>query len=424
MLDAWLKRLETQHPKAMDLGLDRLREVWQALGAPWPGAKVVTVAGTNGKGSAVATLRALAVAQGLRVGDTTSPHLHRFNERIQLQGVPASDGQIVEAFERIEAARGSLTLTYFETAILAAFLIMADAALDLAILEVGLGGRLDAVNIIDADLALLTPVDLDHQSWLGSTREAIGLEKAGVFRPGRPVIIADPNPPASVLERVAALGCPSARWGQDFGVRARATGSEAFVTGLEHPLVWPLHAPLPVAPPSFLGALQAWAALGYPLTEAVLDSALAMTPPPGRQQWRALEGQALLFDVAHNPHAAAFLAERLEAPLDLAVFGCYADKDAEGMFQALSPKVERWLFVPTPGPRGQTGETLAARLAPHCDAAGQPFEVLPSLSAETLQGALAASRLQGLKRVGFLGSFSVASAAETALLPKGQGRGG
>ena len=424
MLDAWLKRLETQHPKAMDLGLDRLREVWQALGAPWPGAKVVTVAGTNGKGSAVATLRALALAQGLRVGDTTSPHLHRFNERIQLQGVPASDGQIVEAFERIEAARGSLTLTYFETAILAAFLIMADAALDLAILEVGLGGRLDAVNIIDADLALLTPVDLDHQSWLGSTREAIGLEKAGVFRPGRPVIIADPNPPASVLERVAALGCPSARWGQDFGVRARATGSEAFVTGLEHPLVWPLHAPLPVAPPSFLGALQAWAALGYPLTEAVLDSALAMTPPPGRQQWRALEGQALLFDVAHNPHAAAFLAERLEAPLDLAVFGCYADKDAEGMFQALSPKVERWLFVPTPGPRGQTGETLAARLAPHCDAAGQPFEVLPSLSAETLQGALAASRLQGLKRVGFLGSFSVASAAETALLPKGQGRGG
>ena len=424
MLDAWLKRLETQHPKAMDLGLDRLREVWQALGAPWPGAKVITVAGTNGKGSAVATLRALALAQGLRVGDTTSPHLHRFNERIQLQGVPASDGQIVEAFERIEAARGSLTLTYFETAILAAFLIMADAALDLAILEVGLGGRLDAVNIIDADLALLTPVDLDHQSWLGSTREAIGLEKAGVFRPGRPVIIADPNPPASVLERVAALGCPSARWGQDFGVRARATGSEAFVTGLEHPLVWPLHAPLPVAPPSFLGALQAWAALGYPLTEAVLDSALAMTPPPGRQQWRALEGQALLFDVAHNPHAAAFLAERLEAPLDLAVFGCYADKDAEGMFQALSPKVERWLFVPTPGPRGQTGETLAARLAPHCDAAGQPFEVLPSLSAETLQGALAASRLQGLKRVGFLGSFSVASAAETALLPKGQGRGG
>ena len=423
MLDAWLKRLETQHPKAMDLGLDRLREVWQALGAPWPGEKVVTVAGTNGKGSAVATLRALALAQGLRVGDTTSPHLHRFNERIQLQGMPASDGQIVEAFERIEAARGSLTLTYFETAILAALLIMADASLDLAILEVGLGGRLDAVNIIDADLALLTPVDLDHQSWLGSTREAIGLEKAGVFRAGRPVIIADPNPPASVLERVAALGCPSARWGLDFGVRAQATVSEAYVTAFEQSLAWPLSAPLPVAPPSFLGALQAWAALGYPLTEAVLDRALAMTPPPGRQQWRTLEGQALLFDVAHNPHAAAFLAERLESPLDLAVFGCYVDKDAEGMFHALAPKVKRWAFVPTPGPRGQAGETLAARLAPLCGAAGQPFKVLPSLGPEVLQRMLLASRSQGLKRVGFLGSFSVASAAETALLPNGTGAG-
>lgn len=423
MLDAWLKRLETQHPKAMDLGLDRLRKVWLALGVPSPGAKVVTVAGTNGKGSAVATLRAIALAQGLRVGDTTSPHLHRFNERIQLQGVPASDGQIVEAFERIEAARGSLTLTYFETAILAAFLIMADAALDLAILEVGLGGRLDAVNIIDADLALLTPVDLDHQTWLGSTREAIGLEKAGVFRAGRPVIIADPNPPTSVLERVAALGCPSARWGLDFGVRALVDGSEAFVMGFERPLAWPLSAPLPVASPSFLGALQAWAALGYPLTEAVLASALAMTPPPGRQEWRTLEGQALLFDVAHNPHAAAFLAERLESPLDLAVFGCYAEKDAEGMFHALAPKVQRWLFVSTPGPRGQAGETLAARLSSLCDAAGQPFDVLPSLSAEALKGTLVASRAQGLKRVGFLGSFSVASAAETALLPNGTGAG-
>ena len=421
MLDAWLKRLETQHPKAMDLGLDRLREVWLALGAPWPGAQVVTVAGTNGKGSAVATLRALALAHGLRVGDTTSPHLHRFNERIQVQGTPASDAQIVAAFERIEAARGELTLTYFETAILAALLIMADAAVDLAILEVGLGGRLDAVNIIDADLALLTPVDLDHQSWLGTTREAIGREKAGVFRAGRPVIIADPDPPTSVLERVAHLGCPSARFGLDFGLRPRANGQEAFITGFEQHLAWPLKAPLPVAPPSFLGALQAWAALGYPLTGAVLDGALAMAPPPGRQQWRAHEGQMLLLDVAHNPHAAAFLAERLETPLDLAVFGCYADKDAEGMFRALAPRVRRWLFVPTPGPRGQAGETLAARLAPLCEAAGQPFEVLPSLSAEGLQGALAASRNQGLKRVGFLGSFSVASLAETALVPNRSG---
>lgn len=402
----------------MDLGLDRLREVWKALGSPWPGAQVVTVAGTNGKGSAVATLRALALAQGLRVGDTTSPHLHRFNERIQLQGEPASDAQIIQAFERIEAARGALTLTYFETAILAALLIMAEAELDLALLEVGLGGRLDAVNIIDADLALLTPVDLDHQSWLGSTREAIGLEKAGVFREGRPVIIADPSPPSTVLERVATLGCPSARWGVDFGLRTAPGGSEAFVAGFGQALAFPLAQPLPVAAPSFLGGLQGWAALGKPLTAELLEAALAMAPPPGRQQWRRRQGQALLFDVAHNPHAAAFLAERLETPLDLAFFGCYVDKDAEGMVQALAPKVRRWVFVPTPGPRGQGGEALATRLASLCEAAGRPFEVLPSLRAEALLEALGIAQERGDARVGFLGSFSVVSAAETAILPQ------
>jgi dihydrofolate synthase/folylpolyglutamate synthase len=268
---------------------------------------------------------------------------------------------------------------------------------------------------------MLTPVDLDHQSWLGSTREAIGLEKAGVFRAGRPVVIADPNPPASVLERVADLGSPSARWGVDFGLRHEGVGREAFITGFDQDTAFLLQRPLPVAAPSFFGALQAWAALGNPLTSALIDAALAMTPPPGRQQWRALAGQALLFDVAHNPHAAAFLAERLDAPLDLAVFGSYADKDAEGMVRALAPKVRRWLFVPTPGPRGQTGEALAARLAPLCKGVGQPFDVLPSLGAEALQGALAASRSEGLKRIGFLGSFSVVSAAEAALLPPAQG---
>ena len=417
MLEVWLKRLETQHPKAMDLGLGRVREVWQALGSPWPGTQVVTVAGTNGKGSAVATLRALALAEGLRVGDTTSPHLHRFNERIQVQGVPASDEQIVAAFERIEAARGSLTLTYFETAILAALLIMAEADLDLALLEVGLGGRLDAVNIIDADVALLTPVDLDHQSWLGSTREAIGLEKAGVFREGRPVVIADPAPPSTVLERVATLGCASARWGVDFGLRSANAGQEVFVTGFGQSLSLPLQGPLPVAPPSFLGALQAWAALGKRLTSDVVAAALAMAPPPGRQQWQDRQGLALLFDVAHNPHAAAFLADRLETPVDLAFFGCYGDKDAEGMFHALAPKVRRWVFVPTPGPRGQSAQALAERLGPLCEAVGQSFEQLPSLGAEALGPALAAFQESGVTRVAFLGSFSVVSAAEAALLP-------
>jgi len=411
VLAAWLKRLETQHPKAMDLGLERVQGVWQALGAPRPAPKVVTVAGTNGKGSAVATLRALAQAEGLRVGDTTSPHLHRFNERIVVQGAPAEDDQIVAAFERIEVARGTTSLTYFETAILAALLILKEAELDLAILEVGLGGRLDAVNIIDADVALVTPVDLDHQAWLGTTREAIGREKAGIFRPGHPVVIADPNPPASVLDHALALGCPLARHGEDFRLEAEPQGARVRVACLGARLQAPLTASLPVAEPSFLGALQAFAALGYPLEARHLTAALAMTPPPGRQRWLEVGSQTIVFDVAHNPHAAAFLASRLEAPVSTAVFGCFEDKDAEAMFDALAPKVRQWAFVDTEGPRGQSAAALADRLRGRPAAQGAIFHCLGALGPE----ALTWLRTAGGDRLAVLGSFTVVAAAERLL---------
>ncbi len=395
----------------MDLGLARLEVVWRALGAPRPAPKVVTVAGTNGKGSAVATLRALAQAEGLRVGDTTSPHLHRFNERIVVDGTPASDEQIVEAFERIETARGATSLTYFETAILAALLILRKAELDLAILEVGLGGRLDAVNIIDADVALITPVDLDHQAWLGNTREAIGQEKAGIFRAGRPVVIADPIPPASVLAQGVALRCPRACLGEDFSLQVGPQGARVRVVGFGAKLDAPLTAPLPVAEPSFLGALQAFAALGYALEGRHLAAALAMAPPPGRQSWTQLGSQAFLFDVAHNPHAAAFLASRLEAPVATAVFGCFEDKDAEAMFDALAPKVRQWAFVDTDGPRGQSAQVLADRLRDRLGARGSTFQCLGALGPEALTWLKAA----GGARIAVLGSFTVVAAAQRLL---------
>lgn len=395
----------------MDLGLARLEVVWRALGAPRPAPKVVTVAGTNGKGSAVATLRALALGAGLRVGDTTSPHLHRFNERIMVQGTPASDEQIVSAFERIEVARGTTSLTYFETAILAALLILKEAELDLAILEVGLGGRLDAVNIIDADVALVTPVDLDHQAWLGNTREAIGREKAGIFRPGRPVVIADPAPPASVLAHGVALGCPQARLGEDFALEAAPEGSRVRVEGFGAKLNLLLTAPLPVAEPSFLGALQAYAALGYALEARPLAAALAMKAPAGRQSWTQVGSQTFLFDVAHNPHAAAFLASRLEAPVATAVFGCFEDKNAEAMFDALAPKVRQWALVDTEGPRGQSAAVLADRLRGRPSAQGSTFHCLGALGPE----ALAWLRAEGGAEIAVLGSFTVVAAAQRLL---------
>ncbi|MEE4298409.1 MAG: Mur ligase family protein, partial [Pseudomonadales bacterium] len=212
-LAEWLEALEQAHGREIDLGLARLGRVWEALGSPRCARRIVTVAGTNGKGSVVHALEALARAEGLRTGTTTSPHLVRFNERIRIDGTEATDAAIVAAFERIEAARlalpeGPVSLTYFEAAILAALLLMAAADLDLAILEVGLGGRLDAVNLVDCDLAVVTPVDLDHQAWLGDDRETIGAEKAGVLRPRRPVVLTDPEPPASVLGRATALSAP------------------------------------------------------------------------------------------------------------------------------------------------------------------------------------------------------------------------
>jgi len=220
-LDQWLAHQQLQHPDAIALGLDRVRTVARRLGLTRPAARVITVAGTNGKGSTVAFIEAIARAAGLRVGAYTSPHLLRYNERVRIDGIDADDDALVAAFERIETARvlgdgEPIQLTYFEYGTLAALALLEDAQLDLAILEVGLGGRLDAVNIIDADVSVITTVDLDHQDWLGTDRESIGLEKAGVMRAGKPVVLGERDPPASVLRHAYKIGASAIRAGCDY----------------------------------------------------------------------------------------------------------------------------------------------------------------------------------------------------------------
>ena len=222
-LDDWLDYQQRIHPRAIELGLDRVREVWQRLGARGPAPVVITVGGTNGKGSTVAFLEAMLVADGRRVGAYTSPHLLRYNERVRIDGEDVGDAALIDVFERIEAARGEIALTYFEYGTLAALILFAEAGLDVALLEVGLGGRLDAVNIIDADAAIVTTVDLDHQDWLGNDLDSIGREKAGIFRNGRPAIVGDAQAPRGLLEEAARIGPDLRIAGRDFSVDVRAS---------------------------------------------------------------------------------------------------------------------------------------------------------------------------------------------------------
>ncbi|HZX81198.1 MAG TPA: Mur ligase family protein, partial [Lysobacter sp.] len=224
-LNDWLDRLERQHPRPVDLGLERIRAVHARLGLSRPAPVVITVGGTNGKGSTVAFIEAIARAQGLRVGAYTSPHLLRYNERIRIDGRDADDAAIVEAFEAIEAARGETTLTYFEVGTLAALWLFERTELDLAILEVGLGGRLDATNLVDADVAVITTIDLDHQDWLGDDVESIGFEKAGIARAWKPLVLGDDDPPSSVLRHAYAIGAKAWRIGCDFFIDRDVEGT-------------------------------------------------------------------------------------------------------------------------------------------------------------------------------------------------------
>lgn len=367
----WLAYLEQLHPSAIDMGLERSGAVAQRLGLSRPAPRVITVTGTNGKGSTCAFLAALLQEQGLRVGAYSSPHLLRYNERVQIGGVEASDAQLCEAFAAVEAARGEVSLTYFEMGTLAAFWLFQRAALDAAVLEVGLGGRLDAVNLIDADLALITSIGLDHADWLGDSRDSVAFEKAGILRPGKPALCGDLDPPQVLLEQVALLDAPLFRRGRDYDLSVgerdwswRGLNGRGEVVRLEGlPLL-----DLPMENAAL--ALQAYALLDLPWQAERIAGALSRTRVTGRLDRRVLNWQGkpltLLLDVGHNPHAAEYLAGRLAArpPAGkrLAVFGLLADKDLPGVVAPLLGEVADWAVAPLPTARTRPAGELQACL--------------------------------------------------------------
>ncbi|GGY22153.1 bifunctional folylpolyglutamate synthase/dihydrofolate synthase [Rhodanobacter panaciterrae] len=420
-LAEWLAYQEHVNVHSIELGLDRVREVWQRMGAPAPAKKVITVGGTNGKGSTVALLEAMLTAAGLRIGAFTSPHLLDYNERVRIDGKNADDAALIASFERIEAARKAIPLTYFEFGTLAALDLFARAdsdrnGLDVAVLEVGLGGRLDAVNIIDADVAIVTTVDLDHMDWLGPDRDSIGREKAGIARAGRPVIVGELDPPAGLLDALAACGARVERAGLDFHVERHADGwrwQHRDGTAMELP------DPALAAPVQFANAASAIAALHALWADdlsfaskdvfAAVSAGLHEVRVPARLQ--SLGGDpALIVDVGHNPQAARALAEWLDTqpPAHVhAVYGALADKDVAGVIGELGARIDHWHLagLDHATPRGLAVTALAAILQ----------QTLPQATFDThaeVAMALAAARAaaQPGERILAFGSFFVAAA--------------
>ncbi|WP_313224534.1 bifunctional tetrahydrofolate synthase/dihydrofolate synthase [Stutzerimonas nitrititolerans] len=359
-LGDWLAYLEQLHPTAIDMGLERAREVAVRLGLGRPARRIVTVTGTNGKGSTCAFIASLLHAQGLKVGVYSSPHLLRYNERVQIDGEQASDEALCAAFAAVEAARGDVSLTYFEMGTLAAFWLFQRAGLDAAVLEVGLGGRLDAVNLVDADVSVVTNIGLDHSEWLGDSRDSVATEKAGIFRSGKPALCGDLHPPASLLDCAASLPAPLYLRGRDFDLALDAHGWHwRGVSSAGEPLE--LHdlplLSLPVENAAL--AIQAFVLLEPVWQPERVADALLQTRVTGRLDRRTLRSKGqnvpLLLDVGHNPHAASYLAESLAArpPAGrrLAVFGLLADKDLDGILDVLLPRVDEWAVAPLATPR-------------------------------------------------------------------------
>lgn len=367
----WLSYLEQLHPSAIDMGLERSRVVLQRLGLGRLAPRVITVTGTNGKGSTCAFIAALLQAQGLKVGVYSSPHLLRYNERVQVAGVEATDAMLCEAFAVVEAARGDTSLTYFEMGTLAAFWLFQQAGLDALVLEVGLGGRLDAVNLLDADIAVVTSIGIDHADWLGDSRESVAFEKAGIFRASKPALCGDLDPPQPLLDQVALLDTPFFLRGRDYDLSTNA--QEWSWRGLNHlgAVVSLANLPLLDLPMENAAlALQAYALMQLPWQPEVITQALQQTRVVGRLDRRVLNWQGksltLLLDVGHNPHAAEYLAQRLEnRPISgkrLAVFGLLADKDLPGVVAPLLSEVASWAVAPLPIGRTRAAAELHAHL--------------------------------------------------------------
>ncbi|MDZ3990619.1 bifunctional tetrahydrofolate synthase/dihydrofolate synthase [Pseudomonas sp. Teo4] len=370
-LGEWLAYLEQLHPSAIDMGLERSQKVLARLALGKLAPRVVTVTGTNGKGSTCAFVASMLRAQGLKVGVYSSPHLLRYNERVLIDGQEASDEHLCEAFAAVEAARGEISLTYFEMGTLAAFWLFQRSALDAVVLEVGLGGRLDTVNVVDADLALVTSIGVDHVEYLGDTREKVAFEKAGIFRAGKPALCGDLNPPQPLLDKAAELAAPLFLRGRDFDLATvdgawhwRGTAADGAQVELRDlPLL-----DLPMENATL--ALQAYLLMGLPWDAGQVRQALLDTRITGRLDRRALSWQGkrieLLLDVGHNPHAAEYLAQRLSARPPkgrrLAVFGLLADKNLVGVVAPLQGLVDDWAVTPLATPRSRPAAELAVAL--------------------------------------------------------------
>ncbi|MFE8644532.1 bifunctional tetrahydrofolate synthase/dihydrofolate synthase [Sphingomonas sp. NCPPB 2930] len=375
-LSDWLAHCERLHPLGIEMGLDRVREVARRLDLRFD-CPVVTVAGTNGKGSTCAMFESIALQAGWKTGLYTSPHLVHFEERCRVRGEIVSAEALLPHFVAVEQARtqggaapagsqGEVSLTYFEFTTLVILRLLSQAGLDVVVLEVGLGGRLDATNIVDTDCAIITSIDIDHTGFLGNTRELIGFEKAGILRPGRPAVVSDPAPPASVLRHAEAIGADVWRTGTDFNISGDKqqwgwAGRGRRYSGLAYPALRGANQLVNAA-----GVLAAFEALRdrLPVTAQAVRTGLALVELPGRFQ--IVPGQpTLVLDVAHNPHSVAALTENLDAmgffPTTHAVFGAMADKDLGPMLARISPLVDRWYFTDLPIPRAETASHLCGK---------------------------------------------------------------
>jgi dihydrofolate synthase/folylpolyglutamate synthase len=414
-LDAWLAWLETLHPKKIDLSLDRVIEVLGTLGLTDPPYRVITVAGTNGKGSCVAMLESIYWHAGYDVGAFTSPHLWRFNERVRFNGADAADEELIGLFASIEQALGAVTLSYFESSAVAALLHFARRKADVVVLEVGMGGRLDAVNAIDADCAVIASIDLDHQAWLGDDRETIGREKAGILRAGRPAIIGDRDPPKSVLEHASAAGAAALVIGRDFDYE-RVGDDWRLQSGTSSDVVLPR--------PDFGGDEQYANAAVCATVVDRLQGLLGVAPAAvaagirhaylrGRLERHALDSVEWVFDVAHNPAAAALLSGSLArlpaARRTYAVFAAMHDKDLSGVLAPFVPLVDAWFACQASTDRGATVDSLLALLE---SVGARGVVAHPSVASACSAARLAAGAGD---RVLVFGSFHTVGAATAAL---------
>ncbi|MFS2134626.1 bifunctional tetrahydrofolate synthase/dihydrofolate synthase [Duganella sp. Dugasp56] len=366
-LPAWLALLESRHAETViNMGLDRVLAVKERLNLSFS-CPVIMVAGTNGKGSTCAMLESILMRAGYKVGLYIKPHFLDFNERARVNGELASDEVLVAAFNAVEAVRGDTTLTYFEFTTLAIMHLLSGAGMDVVILEVGLGGRLDAVNIVDADVSIVTSVDIDHTDYLGDTREAIGFEKAGIFRPGRTAICSDPVPPQSLIDHAAAIGADLWLMGRDFNYSGDKQqwnygGRSQRRNSLAYPSLRGANQILNAS--AALAALEALK-LELPVGAQEVRTGLVTVELPGRFQ--VLPGRpTVILDVAHNPHAASALNQNLGNmgfhPYTYAVFGSMHDKDIDGVVAAMSEHVDHWCLTTLPSPRAASASELAAKV--------------------------------------------------------------